>query len=248
MRVPSVEARQEIERHFHDDRARSRRCHDPHDFYAAGGLDDVWRAFLSRIGPLRGRTVLDFGCGEGWAAAEYARRGAIVHSFDISIESVRKVACSRIHPAVMAGECLAYRVGSFDLVLGVGILHHTDLSLVSREVAGVLRPGGRALFIEPLAHNPLLRAFRALTPGRRTPTERPMTMRQIREFTRPFRWASFSGYLLTSIIPQGLLWATGNRSLFRTSLRVTEVIDRWLLSTVPALHRYCWTSIIEVRR
>jgi len=248
MTVPSVEARQAIERQFHDDRARSRRTHDPHDFYAAGGLDDVWGAFLSQVGPLQGRTVLDFGCGEGWAAAEYARRGAVVHSFDISLESVRKVAGGRIRLAVMAGEYLGYRANSFDLVLGVGILHHTDLSLVSREVARVLRPGGRALFIEPLAHNPLLRAFRALTPGRRTPTERPMTMRQIREFTRAFRCAHFRGYQLTSIIPQGLLWATGNRSLFRTSLRVTEAIDGWLLSTVPPLHRYCWTSIIEVRR
>jgi len=246
MTVPSVEARQEIERHFHDHRAKSRPDNDPHDFYAAGGLDDVWRAFLSRVGPLNGRTVLDFGCGEGWAAAEYARRGAVVHSFDISIESVRKLGGARIHRAVMAGERLGYRTDSFDLVLGVGILHHTDLSLVSREVAGVLRPGGRALFIEPLAHNPLLRGFRAVTPGRRTPTERPMTMSQVREFTRTFRLANFHGYQLTSIIPQGLLWATGNRSLFRMGLRLTEAIDCWLLARVPALHPYCWTSIIEV--
>jgi SAM-dependent methyltransferase len=244
----SLETRHEVERHFHDHKAKSRQDSDPHDFYAAGGLDDVWRAYLAQAGPLEGKTILDFGCGEGWAATEYARRGAVVHSFDISVESVRKVAGPLIHPAVMAAEHLGYRAGSFDLVLGVGILHHTELSLVSREVARVLRPGGRALFMEPLAHNPLLRAFRRLTPGRRTPTERPMTMQQIREFALGFGWADFRGYQLVSIVPQGLLWATGNLSLFRMSLRVSEVMDRWLLARLPALQRYCWSSIIEVRK
>jgi SAM-dependent methyltransferase len=244
----SLETRHDVERHFHDEKAKSRTGSDPHDFYAAGGLDEVWRAFLARIGPLQGKTILDFGCGEGWAAAAYAERGAIVHSFDISVESVRKVAGATIHPAVMAAEHLGYREGSFDLVLGVGILHHTELALVSREVARVLRPGGRALFMEPLAHNPFLRLFRALTPGRRTPTERPMTMDQIDEFTRGFGWSNLRGYQLVSIIPQGILWVTGIRSLFRMSLRVSEALDRWLLPRIPALGRYCWSSIIEVRK
>jgi SAM-dependent methyltransferase len=244
----SLETRHDVERHFHDHKAKSRPDSDPHDFYAAGGLDEVWRAYLARVGPLEGKTILDFGCGEGWAATEYARRGAAVHSFDISVESVRKLAGTRIHPAVMAAEQLGYHADSFDLVLGVGILHHTEVSLVSREVARVLRPGGRALFMEPLAHNPLLRVFRALTPGRRTPTERPMTFEQIREFTRGFGWADLRGYQLVSIIPQGLLWATGNRALFRMSLRLSEAMDRWLLPRLPPLQRYCWSSIIEVRK
>jgi SAM-dependent methyltransferase len=243
-----LEARHDVERHFHDRKAQTRSASDPHDFYGAGGLDAVWRAFLTRVGPLTGKTILDFGCGEGWAAAEYARRGAIVHSFDISVESLRKVADTRIHPAVMAAEYLGYKADSFDLVLGVGILHHTELPLVSREVARVLRPAGRALFMEPLAHNPFLRLFRALTPGRRTPTEQPMTLQQIRDFARGFGTTDVRGYHLVSILPQGLLWMTGNRTLFRLSLRLSEAVDRWLLPRWRALQRYCWCSIIEVRK
>ena len=205
-------------------------------------------AYLTQVGPLEGKTILDFGCGEGWAAAEYARRGATVHSFDISVESVRKVKGPVIHPAVMAAEHLGYRAGSFDLVLGVGILHHTELPFVRREIARVLRRGGRALFMEPLAHNPLLRAFRKLTPGRRTPTEQPMTMRQIAEFTQEFGWTDFRGYQLVSILPQGVLWVTGSRSLFRAGLRLSEAMDGWLLPRLPALQRYCWSAIIEVRK
>jgi SAM-dependent methyltransferase len=253
----SIESRHEIERHFHDQKVTAPERSDKRDFYAAGGLDIVWRAYLASAGDLRGKRVLDFGCGEGWSALEYARRQATVHSFDISPESVRNLVASadgdravqqRLYPAVMAAEQLGYASESFDLVLGVGILHHTDLSVVSGEIARVLRPGGRALFMEPLAHNPLLRLFRVLTPWRRTPTERPLSVREVRAFGRAFAHAEFRGFHLVGILPQGLLWATGSRRLFAWTLRLCEQLDRWLLSAVPVLHRYTWSAIIEVRR
>jgi SAM-dependent methyltransferase len=147
----------------------------------------------------------------------------------------------------MAAEYLGYPSKAFDLVLGVSILHHTDVGLVGREVARVLKPGGRALFIEPLAHNAFLRLFRWLTPDRRTPTEQPMTVRQIREFTGAFKEGSYRGYHLFSIFPQGLLWLTGSQALFRGALWLTEVIDRSLLTLFPFLQRYCWAAIIEVK-
>jgi SAM-dependent methyltransferase len=239
----SIESRHEIERRFHDQKVTAPERSHKRDFYAAGGLDIVWRAYLASAGDLRGKRVLDFGCGEGWSALEYARRQATVHSFDISPESVRNLVASadgdravqqRLYPAVMAAEPLGYASESFDLVLGVGILHHTDLSVVSGEIARVLRPGGRALFMEPLAHNP--------------PTERPLSVSEVRAFGRAFAHAEFRGFHLLGILPQGLLWANASRRLFAWTLRLCEQLDRWLLSAVPALHRYTWSAIIEVRR
>jgi SAM-dependent methyltransferase len=217
-------------------------------------MDSVWDAYLSSIGPLDGRTVLDFGCGEGWSTVEYCKRGATVYCFDISSESIRNLVrdaesanvVGRIRPAVMAAEDLGYPNETFDLVLGVSILHHTDVSCVGREIARVLKSGGRALFIEPLAHNIFLRIFRWLTPHRRTPTEQPMTVQQITAFIRAFRWGRYRGYQLSSIFPQGLFWLTGNEWFLRKGLRVTDRLDRWLLSTFPFLQRYCWAAVIEV--
>jgi ubiquinone/menaquinone biosynthesis C-methylase UbiE len=219
-------------------------------------MDFVWRAFLTTVGELQGKKVLEVGCGEGWSTLEYARRGAAVYPFDISPESVRNLmreitatgAAKQVSPAVMAAECLGYPDDTFDFVLGVAILHHTDLQYVSQEVERVLKPGGRALFIEPLAHNWLLQLFRWLTPQRRTPTEQPLTVEQIAGFGRPFREAKFQGYHLLSILPQGLLWSTGNQWLFRWSLWVTETVDRWLLKACPLIQRYCWAAIIEVKK
>ncbi|MFB3818858.1 MAG: methyltransferase domain-containing protein [Candidatus Methylomirabilales bacterium] len=250
----SLDARHDIERRFHDAKAVRRSGAGHGDFYAAGGLDPVWQAFLARCGDLAGKTVLDFGCGEGWTTLAYAGRGARVHAFDISPEAVRRLAEAaaarglgdRIQARVMPAERLDYPDGMFDLVCGVSILHHTDLALTGPEIRRVLRPGGRALFIEPLDHNWLLRAFRALTPGRRTPTEKPLTVQQIFGLGRYFGRVRYEGHCLLSIFPQGLLYLTGSAGLFRRSLAVTRRLDAWLLARVPALQRYCWSSIIEV--
>jgi 2-polyprenyl-3-methyl-5-hydroxy-6-metoxy-1,4-benzoquinol methylase len=252
-----LESRQAIERQFHDHKAASGNRSDRTNFYLAGGLNSVWQAYLASAGDMTGKRILDFGCGEGWSALEYARRGATVHSFDISIESLRNLmeaaqanstAAARLHPAAMAAEQLGYANETFDLVLGVGILHHTDLNFVGPEIARVLRPGGRAIFMEPLAHNPLLQLFRLMTPSRRTPTERPLKVGEIRTFGRAFETLEFQGYHLLSIFPQGLLWATGSRWLFDWTLRLSERLDRWILRALPVLQRYTWSAIIEVRR
>ncbi len=252
----SLTSRHDIERRFHDHKAAAGHGDGNKDFYSAGGLDLVWESFLSAIGDLREKKILDFGCGEGWSAIQYAKHGANVYSFDISPESVRnltkeaeyKGASERIHAAVMAAECLGYPSNSFDLVLGVAILHHTDPIAAGAEISRVLKPGGRALFIEPLAHNWFLKVFRRLTPQRRTPTEQPMAVQQIADFGRYFRTTEYRGYHLFSIFPQGLLWATGSQRLFRWSLRVTEAMDKCLLRAFRPLKRYCWSAIIEVAK
>ena len=63
---------------------------------------------------------------------------------------------------------------------GKWILHHADVPAAAREVARVLKPGGRAAFFENQGRNPLLRlARRALwrLPAGEvvgTPDERPL--------------------------------------------------------------------------
>jgi len=251
----SLESRHDVERRFHDERMAGRQT-DDRDFYAVGGMDLVLKAYNEAIGDLRGKTVLDFGCGDGARSLQYAKCGATVHAFDISPESVRNLLKTarnaglhdRIHASVMPAETLAYPDGLFDLVLGVAILHHTDVSMVEQEIKRVLKPGGRAIFIEPLAHNPFLRLFRLLTPGRRTPTEQPMTVGQIQRLVGCFSRGGFRGFHFLSIVPPGLLLATGSRALFQRTMGMTQMIDRWLLAAAPPLRRFCWMTLIDVTK
>jgi ubiquinone/menaquinone biosynthesis C-methylase UbiE len=153
----------------------------------------IWRALgeFRRNGELTeyydpaGKDVLDFGCGPGYLTKYLIDRGAIsVTGIDVSegeIEQARERAredglqdrCSFL---VADAHATGFADDSFDLIVGDSILHHLDLHVALVELRRILRPGGRAVFLEPMWHNPLLRLGRALTPSARTPDEHPLTV------------------------------------------------------------------------
>ena len=51
---------------------------------------------------------------------------------------------------------MSFEDSKFDYVVGRGIIHHLDLTVSFRDKT-VLKPGGRAMFVEPLGANPLLK-------------------------------------------------------------------------------------------
>jgi len=99
--------------------------------------------------PLPGRTLLDVGCGGGFLAEEFARDGFAVTGIDPatrSLEAARKHAADNnldIDYREGKGEALPFPDASFDVVACCDVLEHVDdLSLVIREVARTLKPGG----------------------------------------------------------------------------------------------------------
>lgn len=104
---------------------------------------------LDLLGDVRGRCVLDLGCGDGELALELARRGADVTGIDTSyamIEAARQRAAQEGVSAtflVGSAEALPVPPARFDMVAAVTILCFiADAAPVFREVARVLRPGG----------------------------------------------------------------------------------------------------------
>jgi ubiquinone/menaquinone biosynthesis C-methylase UbiE len=133
-----------------------------------------------------GLEVLDYGCGQGDQALTLVTRGARhVTGFDIAeaeVDQARRAAeranvSDRTTFLVADAHDSPFADASFDLVVGRSILHHLELEPALREIRRVLRPGGRALFVEPLWHNPLLRLGRLCTPSARTVDEHPLTER-----------------------------------------------------------------------
>ena len=132
------------------------------------------------------KRLLEYGCGTGSNAVLWARSGANVTGIDISIEAIRQAGRQAEQNQVQVdfvktdAEELGFPVGCFDLVVGTGILHHLDLQKSYAELARVLKPGGHAVFIEPLGHNPIINMYRRLTPGMRSQDEHPLRIDDIR--------------------------------------------------------------------
>jgi ubiquinone/menaquinone biosynthesis C-methylase UbiE len=137
------------------------------DYDARAGYDDraiqrigaEWVGLLAEAGrPTAGSTVLEVGAGTGALTAALLRHGDVGRLFatDVSLAFL-KVALARGRgdarlSAVRAdANRLPFADGQFDLVLGRSILHHLlDYPEVLAQSRRLLRPGGLAVFFEPI--------------------------------------------------------------------------------------------------
>jgi SAM-dependent methyltransferase len=107
-------------------------------------------AVLALVGDVRGRRVLDAGCGPGLYAEELAARGADVVAVDAS-EPMLELARRRLGEAVEVRRAdlnlpLPFADGEFDLVVCPLVIHYVrDRTASLREFFRVLRPRGRVV-------------------------------------------------------------------------------------------------------
>ncbi len=154
-----------------------------------------------------GCRALEYGCGPGSRAFMLAAVGAHVDGIDISpvaIELARKTAErngteDRTSFTVMDAEHLEFPAESFDLVCGTSIIHHLDVERAYGEVARVLKPGGTAVFLEALGHNPAINLYRRLTPALRTEDEHPLRMTDVEAATEYFARVETDHFALLSL-------------------------------------------------
>lgn len=94
--------------------------------------------------------ALDLGCGTGTAGGGLRNAGMKVVGADLSI-SCLQAASRRLDAVVQVNAAhLPFRDASFDAIVSRGCLHHLDDAPAAlKEAARVLKPGGRALFMDP---------------------------------------------------------------------------------------------------
>jgi len=119
------------------------------------GEDSLAR--LNALAPDKGRT-LDVGCGDGVIGR--ALDAPLVVGFDISPACARLARERGIRACVAdATANLPFGDGVFDTVYCADVLHHLPgfRATVVREIARVLKPGGRLAVVEPDARNRFVR-------------------------------------------------------------------------------------------
>jgi ubiquinone/menaquinone biosynthesis C-methylase UbiE len=102
---------------------------------------------------LRGKHLLEIGCGMGYDSLEFLRRGVRVTATDLTENAVRLarrhfelegVTAESVH--VENALRLSFDDGTFDAVWSNGVLHASgDTRLAVQEARRVLKPGGRAI-------------------------------------------------------------------------------------------------------
>ena len=119
---------------------------------------------LERLGPVKGLTIWDLGCGEGFMGRQLlGHQPALVEGVDLSAVMVQAARDQAGDAAFERGGPLRYRVGdlaqaeqlpdgSCDLAIAVFLFNYLSLdatTAVLRHVHQRLKPGGRFLFTVP---------------------------------------------------------------------------------------------------
>ena len=168
-------------------------------------LSDPSDRLLASLGTIDDLAVCELGCGNGELTVELAREAKSIVAIDLSGNAVEKTN-ARIKDDIdliqMDAEHLSFRNEAFDLVVGTGVLHHLDTREASREISRILKKGGRAFFVEPLAHNPLSNLWRKITPSYRTTNEWPLSYTEIQNMGQNFSSTIYEEFdLLTLLTP-----------------------------------------------
>jgi 2-polyprenyl-3-methyl-5-hydroxy-6-metoxy-1,4-benzoquinol methylase len=186
------------------------------------------------LGNLDGMRLLDVGCGMGEEAIFFAKLGAHVTAIDISpvgIEIARKRAAyngvaDRVDARCGRTDATGLADQSFDIVHGLGILHHIGLDVGIREAVRLLKPGGKAVFFEHMG-SPLIEKLKPLLYGRDTTEhytegEKPLRLTDVSSSLREFPTKSLHSYHLVTRL-RGKWPRLGNDMLFRFDYNMLRV-------------------------
>jgi 2-polyprenyl-3-methyl-5-hydroxy-6-metoxy-1,4-benzoquinol methylase len=118
---------------------------------SANGTSRSRDTFVEKTGlpieSLRGKRVLDAGCGMGRFAEVCIQAGADVHAIDLSTAVEAAARNLGHHPNVSFYQAdimnLPFHDGTFDIVYSIGVLHHTpDTKRAFLSLSRLVKPGG----------------------------------------------------------------------------------------------------------
>jgi demethylmenaquinone methyltransferase/2-methoxy-6-polyprenyl-1,4-benzoquinol methylase len=126
------------------------------------GLDQRWRRLAAQAVVQPGDRVLDSCCGTGDLAIAAAREGGVVTGLDFSERMLERARRKAPQIDWVSGDALAlpFEDAAFDAAtVGFGVRNLDDLEGGLRELARVLKPGGRLAVLEITRPRGLLRPF-----------------------------------------------------------------------------------------
>lgn len=202
---------------------------------AIGARDDALAQQREWLGDLRGKRVLEIGCGEGslltleiaGAAEEYI--GVDLQASRICKLQAKLEACSLKNARVIQGDIfeMSRSLGQFDVIYSCSVLHaFPDIDTAARRLRKLLRPNGRLIAWEPMNTGLAVRfargLYRPFQPDRRF--HYPLTGGDIRKWEAHFTLAGIRGLLCWSKWGFPIYMIPGGQKL---GVRIGRWLRKW---------------------
>lgn len=252
--------RKEQEAFFHNQRATDKKLlsdseyqkkYPNHSFYSICSNSSLFFDNLVRANS--GGALLDYCCGMGESSIKYSDYFKSITAIDISDEELEharrnssKLSIGNITFLCQDAEHTELASESFDVVICIGVLHHLDLYSATNELHRLLKPGGVAICLEALGHNPFINLYRRMTPRLRTSweTDHILRLEDIGKIESHFNGRERYFFHISTLF--ALLFR--RTFLFPFVLKITQNLDAKVLCNLPLVRRLSWQCIFLLRK
>ena len=222
-----------------------------HDYWTFQEEAREWA--YSALRELKGRRILEIGPGLGQDTVALAERGADLTVIDIS-EPGLAVARQAVERVDLLDRCRFERRDAqvsgfpeshFDGIFARGVTMHVDLQPFLAEMSRILRPGGRAVFIDPLKYHPIVNLYRLSVSSCKDSAPVYRSIREMKRGARYFSKFDHRVFYLNSVLA---LVFRGRPALYERLAKPLQRIDKLTLATLPFLRPFAWTAVIVYTR
>lgn len=257
----------QIERDFHDEWAYNENLDQIDILLANQSITAPEMRFIKEsLGDIKGKTLLDVGCGLGEASVFFALLGADVTSVDLSqgmLDAATKLAKKnnveiKTHLA-SADNINLNESQRYDIIYAGNLLHHVDIEKTLLLLKPHLAENGMMATWDPLAYNPIINIYRWIATKVRTPDEHPLTWKDLQLFKRTFNHVEVKYFWLTTLLIFILMFIVERRNPNKERFwkvvvqegdkwtwlyRPLEKLDQILLKFIPPLRLLCWNVVV----
>jgi|TARA_B110001452_G_scaffold250702_1_gene239159 ubiquinone/menaquinone biosynthesis C-methylase UbiE len=193
--------------------------------------------------------ILDYGCGVGpiiEKVIDYNPKKIVgIDISDISISKAKKKLHNhedKISLLVDNCEKTKFSDNKFNIVYGLGILHHLQLSQSINEIGRILKPNGTLLFIEPLGTNPIINLYRKLTPASRSKDEHPLIEKDFELIRKKFTSVTlkYYGFFTLIFFP---FYRSNKSIIFRTLVKLDQLFFK-----IKIFRLLAWSVLIIAKK
>lgn len=212
----------------------------------------AYQKFKNILGNIKGKKILDIGCGNGALSFYLARKGAKVTGIDLSnnfIEACQKAAKSsnlNLEFESMNAQIPDFDDDVFDIVVGLRVIHHLpNIELFFKECKRILKKKGFIVFIEPLKKNVIVELNRKFfAPAKRTRYEHPLNISDLEKAEEIFNNIEHYEFFLLSPLARFFQNFIKKKQLFKISYKFLNIIEKPICK-IKRIKPYCWQTVFK---